>query len=130
MNGVEPGSEGYRRKQLYNRLRYFKGKLELDRLRDNPCVDCGGVFPYYIMEFDHVETKRSTSFTISKLIGAPKKMAEELEKCDLLCANCHRVRTHFRAVYSGERLNPQLEVLKIEEELEKLDYIRNAKLCL
>lgn len=61
---------------------------------DNPCTDCGQHFPYYCMEFDHRDP--STKLTnISRLIRywGRKKLDEELEKCDLVCGNCHRKRT-------------------------------------
>lgn len=61
---------------------------------NKPCVDCGVCYPYYILDFDHV---RGTKFTeISKMskLGYGPKLLEEIEKCDLVCANCHRERTH------------------------------------
>lgn len=62
-----------------------------------PCADCGLNYPYYVMDFDHLE-KQSKSNIVSFLaktgrIGALK---QELTKCEVVCANCHRARTHKR----------------------------------
>lgn len=61
-----------------------------------PCMDCGGTFPLCAMEFDHRpgEVKR---FNISNSANrAVRTVLKEIEKCDLVCANCHRIRTHNR----------------------------------
>ena len=65
-----------------------------------PCSDCNIYFPYYVMDFDHVDGK---SFNISrhrhhtKMLETVKK---EIQKCELVCSNCHRVRTHNRKTRS------------------------------
>jgi hypothetical protein len=64
------------------------------------CQDCGGTFPDYVLEFDHVRGEKS--FTISQFIstnGSFKRLPllhEEIAKCDVVCANCHRIREHER----------------------------------
>lgn len=61
-----------------------------------PCFDCGLWYPYYVMQFDHVRGEKK--FAIAKIHNSVgrKRLEEELDKCDLVCANCHAVRTHFR----------------------------------
>lgn len=63
------------------------------------CADCGHNYPYFVMDFDHLESSKKTniiSFLASTgRIGALKK---ELEKCEVVCANCHRLRTHNRLI--------------------------------
>lgn len=66
-------------------------------LKDKPCMDCGEKYPYYVMDFDHRENKE---FSLSNCVmkGHNKeKILKEISKCDLVCANCHRERTHNRA---------------------------------
>ena len=67
----------------------------LIKLREEtPCNDCGNKFPYYVMEFDHLKHKKED---VTTLVGSSwKKLLTEIKKCDLVCANCHRVRTHRR----------------------------------
>jgi hypothetical protein len=65
------------------------------RARKNvPCLDCGERFPYYVMDFDH---QRDKSFTIAKAVatnGRLEHILAEIEKCEVVCSNCHRIRTH------------------------------------
>lgn len=75
-----------------------KMRLYLRTLRENPCLDCGIQYPFYVMDFDH--TRGEKKFDIGRAIVNPvskKRLEEELAKCDLLCANCHRTRTYKRA---------------------------------
>lgn len=63
----------------------------------SPCLDFNKKYPYYVMDFDHRLEKEfnigSRSFHCSE-----KELLEEIEKCDLVCANCHRERTHKRRI--------------------------------
>jgi len=54
------------------------------------CQKCGGVFSLCVYDFHHVGEKDSDpSYLIAN--RSVEKIAEEIEKCVLLCANCHRV---------------------------------------
>lgn len=60
------------------------------------CADCGLVDPI-VMEFDHLRDKeRNVSEMIARGMGW-ESILLEIEKCELVCANCHRRRTHTRA---------------------------------
>lgn len=63
----------------------------------SPCKDCGKYYSYYVMDFDHLKDKKCN---VSKLIADGKVRAafKEIEKCELVCSNCHRERTHKRFV--------------------------------
>jgi len=59
------------------------------------CLDCGGYFHPEILEFDHVRGDKV--FTISSRVqGCIQKLQAEIDKCDIVCANCHRMRTITR----------------------------------
>jgi hypothetical protein len=63
----------------------------IDYLKEHPCVDCGESDPI-VLEFDHVRGEKKNE--ISKMIrNAWKRTLEEISKCDVRCANCHRRRT-------------------------------------
>jgi hypothetical protein len=66
----------------------------LDRLRDVPCMDCGDRFPPCSMDFDHRDPA-SKSSTVPAMIGraGDARILAEVAKCDIVCANCHRLRT-------------------------------------
>jgi hypothetical protein len=69
--------------------------------KDKPCADCGVKYPYYVMQFDHVRGEKVAD--IARLIQSKsaKKVREEIEKCEVVCANCHAIRTWNRAHHAG-----------------------------
>lgn len=67
--------------------------------KDRPCADCGGEYPSFVMDFDHVRGEKVASIAVLtyKLAATRAGLARlvaEMAKCDVVCANCHRVRTH------------------------------------
>lgn len=68
-------------------------------VRRVPCTDCGGEFPPYVMDFDH-KGDAGKDFWILQRAGAVsrERLMNEIAKCDVVCANCHRARTHARAL--------------------------------
>ena len=62
----------------------------------NPCMDCKVAYPYYMMDFDHVRGRKQAN--VAELIGtlSKKRIDEEIAKCEVVCSNCHRIRTHMR----------------------------------
>jgi hypothetical protein len=67
------------------------------KTKNRPCMDCGRRYPYYVMDFDHVRGKKLFNIGQPAQRGASKLLAEIL-KCDIICANCHRARTHWRRI--------------------------------
>lgn len=68
----------------------------------HPCVDCGESNPI-VLEFDHVRGEKRDS--ISRLIGdkySLKVIMEEVDKCVVRCANCHRIKTAERGNWFNE----------------------------
>lgn len=66
-------------------------------LKEKPCADCTVSYPYYVMDFDHKEEKQfNISSSKNKKLENRSKLLGEISKCDLVCANCHRVRTQKR----------------------------------
>jgi len=63
----------------------------IDAAKDFPCMDCGISYPSYVMDFDHRDPKtKKINVGRARSLKAAK---EEIAKCDLVCANCHRERT-------------------------------------
>ncbi len=65
-------------------------------LRRRPCADCGAADPL-VLEFDHVAEKRSDVATLVRRGVRLPVLAEEIARCEVVCANCHRRRTARRA---------------------------------
>ena len=82
---------------LDKKKKYIKKTLLLvNKYKDKPCLDCHIKYPSYVMDFHHREGERKEN-TIAIMIRQGysfKRILEEIKKCDLICANCHRIRTH------------------------------------
>ena len=76
----------------------------VDALKARPCADCGVEYPPYVMDFDHLGDQVKVD-AVAKLIRNANLGAilAEIEKCEVVCANCHRERTHQRRRSSMER---------------------------
>jgi hypothetical protein len=65
-----------------------------------PCMDCKQVFPWVAMDFDH-RPEHIKEFAIGEkcnVVATPKAIArieKEIAKCDVVCSNCHRIRTYI-----------------------------------
>jgi hypothetical protein len=81
-----------KRYAAYSRKYHRKRKTLMSARKSNPCMDCGRTFPPECMDWDHIRGKKTTN--IARLVSAaPAKLEKEIAKCDLVCANCHRIRT-------------------------------------
>lgn len=63
----------------------------IDYLKQHPCVKCGES-DIVVLEFDHLRDKYCN---VSRLVTSSNilKIKEEIEKCQVLCANCHKRKT-------------------------------------
>ena len=90
-----------RRAQIKSRNDFYIS--EFRKSKDNPCTDCGVKYPYYVMDFDHVGEKK---YEINALLKKKsfKLLREELERCELVCSNCHRIRTFSRQTLLAQEI--------------------------
>lgn len=100
-----PNNSTYLKYKAYYIAYHAKGRRELRQLltrykESKPCSDCGDWFPAHVMDFDHIAANKRNE--VSRLCNNfnKKQMWQEIEKCDLVCANCHRKRTHKRKQYA------------------------------
>lgn len=70
------------------------------KLKDRPCVDCGKRYPSYVMDFDHKcdDKLGNISSLANRNYVTVKKLLSEIAKCDVVCSNCHRIRTYMRRI--------------------------------
>lgn len=87
-------SEKYKRCRQQNQPRYRKQRRELlkDYLLGKQCVDCGERDPM-VLEFDHVRGVKQGDIGTMLSHYCWSRILEELEKCEIRCANCHRRKT-------------------------------------
>ncbi len=73
-----------------------RNRVLLRELKENSrCTDCGNDNPI-VLEFDHLRDKQ---YNVANMIDNGRSWASiqsEIEKCEVVCANCHRVRTYNR----------------------------------
>jgi len=78
-----------------NRRNSEAGKLLVRTyLDDKVCVDCG-IADWRVLEFDHVRGEKLGN-VCEMMTGCLEKLADEILKCDVICANCHKIRTANR----------------------------------
>lgn len=85
-----------RKKQIREAVDRRRQKLRalIHSLKTGSCADCGKTYPPYVLDFDHREDKiENVSLLVYKRGWSEKRIREEIAKCDLVCANCHRERT-------------------------------------
>ena len=74
--------------------------------KQQPCQDCGGKFHPWVMEFDHREGTKKVE-AVGNLLArgcTDEKLQAEIEKCDVVCANCHRMRTFNRHILKKQEI--------------------------
>ncbi len=75
----------------------------INKIKDVPCTDCGNEYPPYVMDFDHVSDDKVDC--ISRMVNTAMGKAtilREIDKCEVVCSNCHRIRTYNRKIFADE----------------------------
>lgn len=71
----------------------------INEKKNVPCLDCHESYPSYVMDFDHKDKNKEMSIgTTIAQSWSLQRVIKEMEKCDIVCSNCHRERTHKRFV--------------------------------
>ncbi len=71
-------------------------KAWVDDQKRIPCADCKKSFPPYVMDFDHVRGTKVKNIAHMVARATKKELEAEIAKCEVVCSNCHRERTHQR----------------------------------
>lgn len=72
-------------------------KLEAIHHLGNKCLKCGISYHHSVYDFHHVDQSEK-EYLISDVINLSKeKFWAEIDKCQLLCANCHRLEHYNNA---------------------------------
>lgn len=86
-------------KRAYSKRRLVilrkENKSIVNEFKKRPCMDCGGIFHPEAMEFDHVRGVKK--YDVGRMVSqgsCTDAVRAEILKCELVCANCHRVRTY------------------------------------
>jgi hypothetical protein len=66
------------------------------------CKDCNESYPPFMMDFDHRDSAEKEFAISQSSVANWEKILGEAAKCDLVCANCHRMRSHIRQCHGCE----------------------------
>lgn len=98
----EPANENRReQKRREARVKRIERRNYVKVLKEQTgCVDCG-IKDFRILEFDHLPSESTKKlYAVSDMVAtghSMKTFLAEIAKCEIVCANCHRIRTWNRS---------------------------------
>jgi hypothetical protein len=87
-------ANGYVKARRYDRARTQRTRELIADAKAEVCMDCNRRYPSYVMDFDHVRGVKK--FSLGRAAQHHPSIAallDEIAKCDVVCASCHRERT-------------------------------------
>ena len=78
----------------YCMIRWKARKIKAIEYKGGKCEDCEKEFPPYIYDFHHLDPKIKEMTWTKMRLRSWKNIQKELDKCVLLCSNCHRTREY------------------------------------
>ena len=104
--GRQKARDDYKRHYYKHQDKYLaRNKTKKNEIRSflqqykefHGCMDCKGKFPYYVLDFDHRDPNlKKFSLNRMHLRNSWEQMIEEIGKCDVVCGNCHRIRSYTK----------------------------------
>jgi hypothetical protein len=92
-----------------NKLRNVRNRLILDGFLDAGCVDCG-ITDKRVLEVHHRVARNGREETATKNGRTSAQLQRHLEDCEVLCANCHKIRHYAGTVLDkyGDMVGPRM----------------------
>ena len=112
---------------------------KLQQIKEVPCADCSQQYPWYVMDFDHLDPSTKAGH-IALMVGqtiAWDRVLAEIAKCEIVCVCCHRLRTwtapktasKCRALISSLKARPCLDCRSSLHYCQMdFDHVRGLKL--
>ena len=80
------------RRQLIQQIKLSRG-----------CADCGYNKHHAALQFDHVPGRKYQHNSLGFVLGSTlKKLLDELDLLDVVCSNCHSIRTFDRGQFGNK----------------------------
>jgi len=82
-------------KEKYKK-QYYQRKRWIDRIKTSKgCAHCGYSDNAVALDFDHIDPS-TKEFLIPRFLCRSnlKRLFKEIRKCQILCANCHRIHSN------------------------------------
>lgn len=89
---LSPERKREKQDKANDRARKIKVFLAEYKIKEG-CKDCGYKKHHSALDFDHIKGKKEINIAFAKSINQAKK---EIEKCEVVCSNCHRIRSYNR----------------------------------
>lgn len=96
----------YNKERYQKNLAYYEQKRQerknaIRALKSVPCAECGISYPWYVMEFDHIQGDKIDAVSNLLRDSSLEIALAETKKCEVVCANCHAIRTYERSIQNG-----------------------------
>lgn len=88
-----------KRQQQYADFRAFIDEYKLA----HGCIRCGYADHPAALDFDHRDHREKQTIISGMYTYSTGKLYTELEKCDVMCANCHRIKSFESGRFSPAR---------------------------
>jgi hypothetical protein len=84
----------------YTRVQRIRLAEIVRQAKSKPCMDCGNEYPTWVMDLDHRNPKEKVLAVATAVTWgwSIQRLQSEIAKCDVVCSNCHRDRTHKQRV--------------------------------
>ena len=90
---AKASTEAERKRQARDRNKEYIRQIK----EKHPCADCGQHYHYSQMDFDHITGKKRHNLArYANSAVSISTIKDEIKKCEIVCANCHRYRTWAR----------------------------------
>ena len=87
------------KKIAYSKHRKRKSATFLRRYKEMVgCIDCVMKYPHFVLQFDHLRDKKMNIAKMASGGYSMKAIKDEIRKCEVVCANCHSIRTYNRRI--------------------------------
>lgn len=83
----------------YQKVKKKEHRNMVWQIKSRPCRDCGLSFHPVCMDFDHTSDNKIAN--VSMMVSnkeSTQNILDEISKCDIVCSNCHRLRTFNRSL--------------------------------
>ena len=90
--------------KVINRTRHRRSIIRTyinEYKQERGCLDCKEMYPYWMLDFDHLSDKKFNISSYRQMTNSLEVIKEEIAKCEVVCANCHRIRTFTRKLVDG-----------------------------
>lgn len=80
-----------------NKTYILRNQKFIDEIKlKSGCIDCGYNKNPIALDFDHIKNKRAGLSQLARRCVSLETIKKEIDKCEIVCAICHRIRTQNR----------------------------------